>query len=377
MKKLSVGVIGCGKISGTYLGNCKKFPNLIVSACADINSNAAKEKAAEFGIKRVLTVDEMLADDSIRAVLNLTVPKAHTAVNLAALEAGKHVYVEKPLALDRQEAEQVLARARSKNLLVGCAPDTFLGAGLQTCRKLIDDGVIGAPHSATAFMICGGHESWHPSPEFYYEKGGGPMFDMGPYYLTALVSLLGPVAEVSAMTHCAFQERVITSEPKHGRRIKVEVPTTVFGHMKFSSGALGSIVTTFDAKGGTTLPRIEIYGSTGTIVVPDPNTFGGPVLVQKEGQEKSEERKLLFAFSENSRGLGLSDMARAIATGRNDARASGTLANHVLDIMLSFHEAAEQGRMLRLASTCANPQPMPVTTQARQYEWFLQEEKKP
>src|SRR3954447_16310014 len=229
--KVRVGVIGTGAISGAYLGMAKNFPIVEMAACADMNVEAARKKAAEFQIPKVCTVDELFADKSIDVILNLTVPKAHVPIALRALEAGKHTYAEKPLGISRDEAKPLLEAASKKKLRVGCAPDTFMGAGVQTARKVIEDGTIGRPVAFTAFMLSPGHESWHPSPKFYYQPGGGPMFDMGPYYLTALLNLLGPVKRITGLTSTAIPERTITSQPKHGNKIKVETPDQVLGLM--------------------------------------------------------------------------------------------------------------------------------------------------
>jgi len=224
MKRTKIGIIGCGKISGIYLENCtRKFDDILeVAAVADLIRERSEAKAAEFKIPKVYTVEEMLADPEIEIILNLTIPKVHAEICIAALEAGKHVHVEKPLAVTREDGRKILETADKKKLLVGCAPDTFMGGGIQTCRKLIDDGKIGEPMAAVAFMTCHGHESWHPDPEFYYKAGGGPMFDMGPYYLTALISLVGPVKSVSGITKTTFAERTITSAPKNGTKIDLK-----------------------------------------------------------------------------------------------------------------------------------------------------------
>src|SRR5262249_6114053 len=229
-------------------------------------------------------VDRLLGNPDIEIVLNLTIPLAHAGVCTEALEAGKHVYVEKPLAVSFVDGDRLMRLAKDRGIRVGAAPDTFMGGGLQTCRMLIDDGAIGQPVAATAFMLCHGHESWHPDPAFYYHHGGGPMFDMGPYYLTALVSLLGPVKRVTGSTRVTFPERTITSQPKHGEIIKVEVPTHVAGVLDFASGTIATIVTSFDVWSAE-VPRIEIYGTHGTLSLPDPNTFGGPVRLRKSGEK--------------------------------------------------------------------------------------------
>jgi predicted dehydrogenase len=368
MKKVKVGIIGCGSISSIYFKNCKMFDNLDITACADLIIERAKEKAEEFNISKACSVDELLSDKGIQIVINLTIPKVHTEVNLKALDAGKHVYVEKPIGLSREGAEKVLGRAKKKELLVGCAPDTFMGAGIQTCRKFIDDGNIGKPIGATAFMMCHGHESWHPDPEFYYKRGGGPMFDMGPYYLTALVNLIGPVRSVMGMTGTSFPERTITSKKKYGNKIKVEVPTHVAGLMEFEKGTIGTVITSFDVWAHK-MPYVEIYGTEGTLRVPDPNDFGGIPLVKRSGDKDWSEIPLTHGFSDNSRGLGISDMARAIDTG-NSFRPDGKLAFHVLDIMQSIHESADSGKQIKLKSTCRRPEPMPAVKGGHEAGWI-------
>ena len=360
MDKVKAGIIGTGNISGIYFQNGSRFESLEIVACADIDVERALAKGAEYGV-RGCSVEELLADPEIELVINLTIPKAHAPVNLKALEAGKHVYVEKPLAVTCEEAREVLELAGRKGLLVGSAPDTFLGGGIQTCIKLIAEGAIGTPIGATAFMMSGGHESWHPSPEFYYQAGGGPMFDMGPYYLTALVAMLGPIRRVTGSARISFPERTIMSQPKAGTVIPVEVPTHIAGVIDFASGPVATIITSFDVKGGSTLPRIEVYGSEGTLIVPDPNTFGGPVLLSAgHGREREwVEVPLTHGYTGNSRGVGAADMAKAIRTGRAH-RASGELAYHVLEAMHGFHIASEEGRHYAMASACAKPAPLPA-----------------
>ncbi|MBW7862806.1 MAG: Gfo/Idh/MocA family oxidoreductase [Candidatus Hydrogenedens sp.] len=358
MDPMKVGVIGCGNISNIYFQAGKRFEAIEIVACADLVPEKAVAKAEEHGVPKVCSVEELLADDAIDIVLNITIPKAHAGVALRALEAGKHVYNEKPLTLTREEGRSLLDLAGERGLRVGCAPDTVLGAGIQTARKLIDDGWIGEPVSATAFMQCHGHESWHPDPEFYYETGGGPMFDMGPYYLTALVTLMGPVAAVSASTRVTFPERVITSAPKRGKRVPVEVPTHISGVMDFRNGAVGTIVTSFDVWRGS-LPCIEIHGTEGSMSVPDPNSFGGPVKVFRPGYEDWREVPHSHIHAENARGLGVADLACAVRAGRPH-RANGELAYHVLDLMHAFHDAADQGARVALASACERPAPMPM-----------------
>ena len=356
MKKVKMGIIGCGNISSIYLQNCKNvFEILDLAGVADIDMERANAKAEEYSIK-AYTVDEMLADKEIEIILNLTIPNAHYDVCKRALEAGKNVHVEKPLSITREQGAELLALAESKGLLLGAAPDTFMGAGIQTCIKLINDGWIGTPVAATAFMTCHGHEGWHPDPEFYYKVGGGPMFDMGPYYLTALVSMLGPVKRVCGSARKSFDTRTITSEKKRGTIIDVEIPTHIAGVMDFENGAVGTIITSFDVWGAN-LPCIEIYGSEGSISVPDPNCFGGPVKVKRLKQEGFTEVPLAFGYEENSRGIAVADMAYAIREGRQN-RANGKLANHVLEIMHAFHDASASGSYYNLKTSCARPEPL-------------------
>lgn len=355
--RTKIGIIGCGNISGIYLKSDKVFNNLQIIACADIDFPRAQARAQEYGIQ-AYTVDELLADPAIAIAVNLTIPAAHASVATAALKAGKATYSEKPFALNRADGRALLALAKSNGLYIGCAPDTFLGAGLQTCRKLVDDGVIGEPVAATAFMMSHGHEHWHPNPEFYYKHGGGPMFDMGPYYLTALVAIIGPVRRVAGMTRISFPERIVTSQPNAGQRIAVEVPTHVTGLLEFANGAIGTIIQTFDVWAAKT-PRLEIHGTEGSLSLPDPNTFGGPVQVRLKGRSEWEDAPLSHIYAENSRGLGVADMAAAMRSGRAP-RAGGELAFHVLDIMQAIHEAAADQRQIELTSTCERPAMLPV-----------------
>jgi predicted dehydrogenase len=358
VERTNIGIIGCGNISPAYLQVLKKQPAVRVAALADLDMAKAQARAAEFEL-RAVTVEELLADPAITVVLNLTIPAAHAPVATAALNAGKSVYNEKPLAVAREDGKAMLALARSKKLRVGAAPDTFMGAGIQTCRKLIDEGAIGTPVAATAFMMCHGHESWHPAPEFYYKVGGGPMFDMGPYYLTALVSLLGPVRRVCGSTRISFPTRTITSQPLAGTVVTVDVPTHIAGVMDFASGAVGTIITSFDVHMNH-MPLIEIYGSEGSLSVPDPNHFDGEVLLQKAGQP--EWKKIptdCFAFHENSRGVGVTDMAVSIRS-RRPHRANGLMAYHVLDIIHAFHDSSDKGKHITIKSKCDRPAPMPT-----------------
>lgn len=349
---MNIGIVGCGNISPRYFEGLAKYDGVDVVACADLDAERAAVRAAEYGVS-ALTPEELLADPAVDIVVNLTLPKVHAEVSLAAIAAGKHLYSEKPLAIAASDGDAIVEAAARAGVVAGCAPDTFLGGGLQTCRKLIDDGVIGRPVAATAFMMSHGHEHWHPDPAFFYAAGGGPMYDMGPYYLTALVSLLGPVRRIAGATSKAFEQRTVLSEPKRGQRVDVEIPSHVTGLLDFHSGAVATIVTSFDTW-ASRLPRIEVYGTEGTLSVPDPNTFGGPVEVQR-GRE--EWASVELAYPEGQRSLGVVDMASSIRTGRA-SRVDARLARHVLEIMQGLHESSDTGRHVVLRSACDQPAPV-------------------
>ena len=383
MRKVKVGIIGCGVICQTYMRNLTQlFENLEVVAVADMFIDKAQEVAAQFNVSKAYTVDELLADPEVEIVANLTIPKAHKEINMKALEAGKHVYCEKPLAMTLEDAKEQIDLAKKKNLLLGCAPDTFLGAGLQTCRKVIEEGWIGKPLGATVNLVGHGHETWHPAPEFYYKEGAGPMLDMGPYYITALVSLLGPIDKIHCLAKKSFDKRVITSKAQRGKEIDVDVLTHYAGIMEFKNGVIVNINMSFDVW-LSNLPQFEIFGSEGTLVVPDPNMFGGPVKLLRgnsmvdsvEGMDVGEavekihseemyeffkEVPLLYNKSEdNMRGLGLLDMAYSIVEER-DHRTGTDLVYHVTEALLSFDIAAKTGKVYKMKSTCKQPKPIPT-----------------
>jgi predicted dehydrogenase len=355
-RPVRVGIIGCGVISKAYLDRLATFPFLEVTTVADLVTERAATKASEFGIARACSPDELLSDPDVDIVVNLTIPAAHAAIGLAAVAADKSVYTEKPLALTRTEGQAVVAAAEAKGLRVGCAPDTFLGAGLQTCRRLLDDGVIGEPLGATGFMVGPGPEAWHPDPAFFYHHGAGPLFDVGVYYLTAFVSLLGPVARVSGSARISRSQREIGSMPFKGQLIDVEVPTHIAMSLDFESGPVASVVASFDVQ-GSHLPRMEIYGTEGTLALPDPNTFGGPVRVLRKGEKEWTEIPLIDGYAEQARGIGLADMVLAMDEKRPHL-ASGDLALHVLDLMQAVHEASAEERYVRPETTCARPEPL-------------------
>ncbi len=359
MDRIKIGIIGCGNISGIYMQNLTStFVNTEIWAVCDLIQERALEAKEKYNIPNVFTFDEMLNCEEIQIIINLSTPKDHFNICKKVLEAGKHVYVEKPLSLELEQGMELKELAKKNNLLLGGAPDTFLGAGIQTCRKAIDDGLIGDVIGATAFMMCHGHESWHPDPEFYYDIGGGPMFDMGPYYLTALITLIGPAKTVSGMNSITFKQRTITSEKKFGKTIDVKVPTHVTGTIEFRNGAIATVITSFDVW-GSTLPRMEIYGSRGTLIVPDPNTFGGDVKICTYFENSFRDLPLTHIYSENSRGIGVADMADAIMNNGNNI-ANGDLTCHVLEIMHAFHKSANHRRFVDLNTTCERPRPLDI-----------------
>ncbi|MDL2301990.1 Gfo/Idh/MocA family oxidoreductase [Lachnospiraceae bacterium OttesenSCG-928-D06] len=338
---IKIGMVGVGAISGIYLDNITKmFKEIELLAVCDLVKEKAEKAVEEYKIPKIYdTMEELFADEEIDIVLNLTRPYEHFDVTKAALLAGKHVYSEKPLAATLEEGKALVELANEKELMLGGAPDTFMGAGIQTCRKLIEDGFIGTPVGAAAFMICRGHESWHPDPEFYYKHGGGPMMDMGPYYLTAMVNLLGRIQGVTGVAKKSFNQRTITSQPHAGTVVDVDVSTYVTGILDFENGATGTLFTTFDVHNNGQA-RFEIYGSEGTLMVPDPNTFGGPIMLLRQEEKEYKEIPLLFDYADNSRGLGLADMAKAIEEKRF-MRAGCEQTLHVLEVMTAFERSSE------------------------------------
>lgn len=379
MRKIKVGLVGCGNICDIYLQNAKKFKVYEIAACADLILERAQQKAEEYGIPKACSVKEVMEDPKIEMILNLTIPAAHAEVCIAALNAGKSVYLEKPLATTLEDGKKIIDLAKSKGVLVGCAPDTFLGGRVQTIRKMIEDGWIGVPVAVTSFMTCHGHECWHPGPEFYYKKGAGPLFDMGPYYFQSLVYLLGPVKRVSGATRITFPKRLITSQPLNGKEIDVEVSTHVSATLEFANGTIGTIITSFDIW-DSNLPRMEIYGSEGTVSMLEadplagPDIFGGeihfrrkeksdwmgfPNKIPRQDETPWDEIPTLYGYNENSRGVGLADMAYALISGRPH-RASGDMAYHVLEIMCGIETAAKEGKYYELKSTFEQPSLFPM-----------------
>jgi len=375
MNKFRVGLIGCGVISDIYLKTCQKFNIIDVVACGSLDLDESRSKAEAYQIPKACSPDEIINDPEIDCVLNLTIPAVHAQISLAALEAGKHVYSEKPFVTNIEDGKKILALAAAKGLYVGNAPDTFLGGRFQTCRKLLDEGVIGEPSGVAAFVGTHGVERHHPNPDFYYQPGGGPLLDLGPYYLTAMISLLGPVKRSCGFAKRTFDERLIESEPRRGETIKVEVDTHVCGALEFSSGVIGSLMTSFDIWDSET-PRMEIYGSKGTICIPEPepvagpNIFGGEVWYRTretsrwtykprvQGLENWQVAENTHAYNDDSRGLGLVDMAYAVKNQRPH-RANGEMAFHVFEIMQGMLEASKKGEYSMLRSSCGIPAPLP------------------
>lgn len=379
-KKIGIGVIGCGTIADVYMTNVTQhYENVELLAVADLYIEKAQQAAERFGVPRACSVEELLAMEEIQIVLNLTIPAAHYSVNMQILNAGKHVYCEKPLTLDLDEAREVVRVAKEKGLMAVSAPDTFLGAGAQTCRKLIDEGRIGEVSGFTANMTCAGHELWHPAPGFYYKNGGGPMFDMGPYYLTTLVALLGPIRRVACFTTIGRKERNIL-----GQMTETEVPTHYSGIVEFANGAVGNINMSFDVW-DSALPCLEVYGSKGAMSVPDPNGFGGQISLF-EGEKLTQmldavtephpakimtmignrasckaDQELMFASDpdprSNMRGLGVSDMAQALIDGR-PARLTAEISLHVVEALNAFAASAKDGRIYEMTTNCERPAPM-------------------
>ena len=356
-----VGIVGIGCISPIYLKNISQvFQNLEVYAVCDRIRERAEKAQREYNVPKLYdTMEDLFADPQVDIVLNLTRPYEHFDVTRAALLAGKHVYSEKPLGISFEEGKELVDLAQKTGCLLGGAPDTFLGAGIQTCRRVIDDGIIGAPIGARACMIGHGPESWHPDPEFFYQNGGGPMFDMGPYYVTALINLLGGVSKVTGVARSAFTHRTITSSPFFGKEIPVQVPTYQDAILHFDSGITGSLFTTFDVYRYSDPAHcaIEIYGSEGTLMVPDPNQFTGPVRLYRPEDGELREIPLLFDYKENSRSLGLSDFASAIENGR-PGRTTWKQTLHVLEILDAVKKSSDAQRTLDLTTHFEREAPM-------------------
>ncbi|TCL73912.1 Gfo/Idh/MocA family oxidoreductase [Rhizobium sp. BK251] len=362
-KELGVGIIGCGNISTTYFSLSPLFKGLKVLACADINLQAAKARAEEYGVV-AQTIEELLANDEIDVVVNLTIPDAHYPVSKAILEAGKHVYSEKPLVLTLEQGEELRRIAKDKKLSVGCAPDTFLGGAHQLARKYVDEGGIGRITSGACYVMGPGMEMWHPNPDFFFLPGGGPILDMGPYYIANLINLIGPVKRVGAMTSMASETRTISSQPRSGETIPVKTPTTIQALLEFVSGATVTLTASWDVWSHRHA-NMELYGTEGSLYVPDPNFFGG--VVEASGRDKNIQPLAAWdhpfgIFNQESpqgpranyRTAGLADMVAALIDGR-DARCSLDRTLHGVDVMTSILKAGQEGRFIELTTTCTQP----------------------
>ena len=358
--------MGAGNISDAYIRGVRMFEVLELLAVADLDVERAKAKANEHDISKGYSAEDLLADNDIDLVINLTIPAAHAEVSLQALEAGKHVYSEKPLAIKVSDGKRLVETAKANTLALGCAPDTFLGGGIQTCRKLIDEGAIGRPHAASAFMMGYGVESWHPNPFFFFQYGGHPLFDMGPYYLTTLVNLLGPIKSVVGFTQTGIHERTVSSQPHAGKSIPIEAPIHSTALLETHGGQAVTLIVSGEII-ASDLPHIEIYGDEGTLRVPDPNIFGGPVKLKTKGMKEWETVSLSHGYTDNSRGLGAADLASAVLADRQP-RASAELAYHVLETMQSIQDAADKRKFVDLSSAASRPAPLPLGLGAGQID---------
>jgi len=369
VEPIRVGVLGCGHVSDQYFVGCSRFKILRLVACADLDRERAEQKAAEHGVSSTCSPPELLERHDVDLVVNLTPPLTHAEISRAAIRMGKHVWSEKPLAASVAEAAELVQSAREAGVLLGCAPDTFLGGGLQTSRKLIDDGWIGAPVAAVAFVSEHGYEHFHPNVDFFYGPGGGPALDLGPYYVTALVVLLGPVRRVTGVTRAAFPERTILAGARFGEQIPVRVATHVTGVLEFESGVMATMLMSWDIW-STHLPYLEVYGADGSLSLPNPDEFDGLPRMRRAGHEELQQpppppgtlpwmaMPLVFDGAVG-RGIGVADMAYAVRTGR-PVRASGELAHHVLEVLCAFELSAREQRHVDIQSRCFRPTPLPL-----------------
>lgn len=367
-KTLGVGIIGSGNISATYLGLSPLFKGIEIRAVADINNTAATTRAAEFGVE-ARSIDALLSSDDIDLVVNLTIPDAHFDVSKQILSAGKHLYSEKPLTLSLNDGLELQKLAAKKKLKAGCAPDTFLGGAHQLARKLVDDGQVGTLTSGTAHVMSHGMEHWHPNPDFFFRPGGGPILDLGPYYIANLVNLIGPVRRVAALTSMASPTRTISSAPRAGEKISVTTPTTIQALLEFESGASITLSASWDVWAHNH-PNMELYGTDGSLFLPDPNFFGGEVRLAKPGKKakpvKAWAHPLGVPNQKHSQGMmanyrtaGLADMAVAILEDR-DIRCSLERALHGVDIMVSILRSGEENKFIDIKTSCSRPEALGI-----------------
>ena len=379
MSPLKIGLIGTGRISNIYLQNSALFPNIDIVACGSLNLEESRLVANQFQIPKVTSVEDIMRDPDIDAILNLTIPSAHAEISLKALAAGKHVYSEKPFVTDLADGRKILQIAAKKGLAVGNAPDTFLGGRWQTLRKAINQGVIGDPTGVAAFVPTHGVERHHPNPDFYYAKGGGPLLDLGPYYLAVMIFCLGAISRVSGMSRKTFPERMIENGERYGEMMPVEIDTHCLSLIEFESGTIGHMMTSFDVWDSET-PRLEIYGTEGTLCIADPdpgdgaNIFNGPVWLRTKATSRWTKRprpqapkeweiiKNTHGFNFDARGVGLSEMAHAIKENR-EPRAGGAFAYHICEVMHGMIDSAKYGRYIDINSRCIKPELLPETTQ--------------
>jgi len=369
---MKVGVIGCGNIADIYLKNSKQyFNNFKIVACADIKEEASKKFAEKYNIQQ-MSVDDLLADSKIKFIINLTIPNVHYEVSKSILKAKKHSYSEKPLSIEFKDGQELINIAKENDVYLGCAPDTFLGAGIQTARKIIDENEIGKIQLGSIAMAVPGHEIWHPNPDFYYQYGGGPILDMGPYYFSALINLLGPVLSVNSKLRRVYEKRIIGSGDRKNQEIKVDIPTSIISHLEFKSGTLIDAFFSFDVWKHNK-NHIELYGNLGSINIPDPNMFGGKLLTcsQRDGEwdsistnhmnlgkyniEKNIERTHEKLTVANYRGIGVSEMIDSISKNKKN-RCSGELSLHVLDVMDSILLSGKENKKIMLRSDCEQPE---------------------
>ena len=362
-RNLGLGIIGCGNISTTYLSLTPLFRGIEVRACADIDPAAARAQAKKYGV-RADTVDGLLAADDVDIVVNLTIPAAHYEVSRRALDAGKHVYSEKPFVLDVKQGLDLKKRADKRRLRIGSAPDTFLGGSHQLVRNLIDTGQVGKITGGTCYVMSRGMEHWHPNPDFFFQPGAGPMLDIGPYYITNLLQLIGPVERVVALAATPRKHRIIANGPRRGEKLSVKTPTTIHAVMEFASGAVVTISTSWDVWSHGHAP-MELYGEGGTVFLPDPNFFGGDVVFTKGAKPVKKLPKWAHPFGilnqkhpngtrANYRTAGLADMALAIADGRPH-RCSLELSLHAIDVLTGILKSSETGKFVAMQTSCERP----------------------
>ena len=357
---MNIGIVGCGVISREYAANAKAFDSFDIVACADLDSTAARSLAAEFGFAST-SVDAIIAEPGIDAILNLTTPAAHVSIIKQSLAARKHVYTEKPLAATAEDAARLVEEADERGVRIGCAPDTFLGAPYQTARALIDEGAIGEPLSVTAAMLAGDQTSWHPNPDIFFADGAGPLLDMGPYYLTAIVSLLGPVRRVAGFASTRVLERTIEIGVRTGQRFTAATPTHTAGLLELESGVVGTLVASFETS-GQYVAEIEVQGTEGLLRLPDPNSFDGPVRL-RHGRGEWQEVPFAARGAQDGRGIGLHDMVESIGAGRRH-RASAELAWHVVDVARSILRSSDEGRTASIETDAVRPARLPVRASA-------------